>query len=134
MSLFPLVLGIAALAAVAAAPLSIDLSVHPRATADHDGHVIVRGIVTCSIETTVDIEVEVVEPLNRSQVVGGGATAVTCSTTPTPWTAVVPPDAERRFQPGFATFAVRAVGFDPEHEIFAGVESFGFLHLTRSGH
>ena len=135
MSFLPLVLGTAAAVAAATAPLSIDVIVHPRATADRDGSVIVRGMVRCSIETTVDIEVEVVEPLNRSEAAAGTAsTDVSCSTTSTPWTAVVPSATDRPFHPGFATVAVRAVGFDPESGVFAGVDTFGSLHLTRSGH
>jgi hypothetical protein len=131
--LFPLALGTAAVVAVVAAPLSIDLIVQSRATAAHDGTVVVRGSVQCSIGTTVSLEVDVIEPLNRSDVAFGQfATDLACDSTPTSWSAVVAPDADQPFRPGFATVSVRAVGFDPENGIFAGVESFGFLHLTRS--
>jgi hypothetical protein len=118
---------------VAAAPLSIDLTVLARATADHAGNVVVRGTLTCSIETIVSLEVDVVEPLNRFDVASGqSATDVACETTPTPWTLVVAPATDHAFRPGLATVSARAVGFDPEHGIFAGVESFGFLRVTRS--
>ena len=131
--LLPLVLGTAALVAVAATPLSIDLTVHARATAAHGGTVLVRGTVICSIQTTVSIEGSVIQPLNRSDVASGQfATDVVCDTTATSWTAVVVSDSDQTFRPGFASLSVRAVGFDPENGIFAGVESFGSLHLTRS--
>ena len=133
MSFLPLVLSTTALAAVASAPLTLDLTFHARATADHDGNVVVRGMLSCSKETTVSLEVAVVEPLNRSaEAAGQFATDLACDKTPTPWTVIVTPDTDRSFHPGFATVTVRAVGFDPEHDIFAGVETFGFLHLTRS--
>ena len=133
MSLLPLILGTTALAATVAAPLSIDLTVQARATAAHDGTVVVRGIVRCSIETTVDIEVDVIEQIRRFDVAAGqSSTAVACDSAPTAWTVEVASDTDRPFSPGFATVSVRAVGFDPEYGIFAGVESFGFLHLTRS--
>ena len=135
MSFLPLALGTAALVAAVAAPLSIDLIVQARATATHAGAVIVEGTVRCSIGTTVSMEVDVIEPLNRSDVAFGQfATDLACDSTPTAWTAVVGPDTDHGFRPGFATVSVRAVGFDPENGIYAGVESFGFLHLTRSAH
>lgn len=135
MSLLPLIVATTALVAVAAAPLSIDLTVNARATADRGGSVVVRGTVTCSFETTASIEGQVIESLNRSGIASGGfAIEVPCEPAPTPWTAVVAPDTDRSFRPGFATAAVRAVVFDPESGIFAGVETFGFLHLTRSAH
>jgi hypothetical protein len=134
-SLLPLVVATTALVAVAASPLSIDLTFNTRATADRSGSVVVRGTVTCSFETTASIEGEVVESLNRSDIAAGEfALEVPCEPTPTPWTAVVAPSTDRSFRPGFATVAVRAVVFDPESGIFAGVETFGFLHLTRSAH
>jgi hypothetical protein len=132
-SFLPLIVGTTALVAVAAAPLSIELIVQPRATADHDGNVVVRGLLSCSIETTVGLEVDLFEPLHRSNVASGqSATDVACDTTLTPWATVVTPDTDQSFRPGFATVAVRAVGFDPETGIFTGVETFGFVHLTRS--
>jgi hypothetical protein len=97
--------------------------------------VLVRGTVICSIETPVTIEGSVVQSLNRSDVASGEfAIDVTCDTTATSWTAVVVSDTDQAFRPGFASMSVRAVGFDPEHGIFAGVESFGSLQLTRSPH
>jgi hypothetical protein len=133
--LLPLALGTAALVAVVTAPLSIDLMVHARATATHAGAVVVQGTVRCSIGTTVSIEVDVVEPLNRSDVAFGQFTTdLACDSTPTPWTAVVAPDTDHGFRSGFATVSVRAVRFDPENGIYTGVESFGFLQLTRSAH
>jgi hypothetical protein len=129
--LFPVALAV--LVAVVAAPLVIDLSVPARATADHGGNVVVQGTVECSIETTVSLEVHVIERLNRSDVASGQfATEVPCDSTPTPWEAVVSADTDAPFRPGFATVIVRAVGFDPENGIFAGVETLGGLHLTRS--
>jgi hypothetical protein len=131
--LSPLFLVAATLIATATPPLSIDLVVHARATAAHGGSVVVRGTVRCSIQTTVSIEGQVFEPLKRSDVASGGfSTEVACDSAPTAWTAEVTPDTDHEFQPGFATLSVRAVGFDPENGIFAGVESFGSLQLTRS--
>ena len=133
MFLLPLVLGTAALVAAVAAPLSIDLFVNARATAAHEGTVVVQGTVWCSIGTTVSLEVDVIESLNRNDLAAGQfATDLACDSTPTSWTAVVAPDTDDAFRPGFATVSVRVVGFDPENGIFAGVETFGFLHLTRS--
>jgi hypothetical protein len=132
-SLLPLIVGTSAVVAAVAAPLSIDLTVQSRATAAHGGTVVVRGIVTCSIETTVNIEVDVIQPIGRSDVAAGqSAIDVACDSTPTAWTAEVTSETDQPFHPGFASVAVRAVGFDPENGIFAGVESFGSLHLTRS--
>jgi hypothetical protein len=132
-SLLPLIIGTTALVAVAAAPPTIDLTFSARATADHDGGLVVRGTVTCSFETTASVEGHVVESLNRSDIASGEfALDVPCEPTPTPWTAVVVPDTDESFRPGFASVSVRAVVFDPESGIFAGVETFGFLHLTRS--
>jgi hypothetical protein len=123
----------AALAAVVASPLSIDLTVHFRATADQGGRVTVRGTVTCSIDTTVSIDGQVVLRLNRSGMAAGEfSTEVACGATPTAWTADVVSDTDRPFRPGFAAVAVRGIGFDPENGIFAGVESTGVVHLTRS--
>lgn len=92
-----------------------------------------RGTVQCSTETTVSIVGDVIQSLNRSEVaLGQFSTDVTCDTRPTPWSAVVVPDTAESFRPGFATVGVRAVGFDPETGIYAGVESLGSLHLSRS--
>jgi hypothetical protein len=129
--LLPLALG-AALAAVLASPLMIDLTVHFRATAEHGGTAAVGGTLTCSAETLVSLEGEVVEGLNRSNVAFGTfATEVLCGTTATPWRVTVPSDGVP-FRPGFASADVRATGFDPESGIFSGVQSLVFLHLTRS--
>jgi hypothetical protein len=130
--LLPLALG-AALAAALATPLMIDLSVYVRATAEHGGTAAVGGTLTCSAETLVSLEGEVVEALNRSKVAFGTFTAeVLCGTTPTPWRVTVASDGVP-FRPGFASADVRAIGFDPESGIFTGVQSLVFLHLTRSG-
>jgi hypothetical protein len=132
-SLLPLIIGTTALVAFAAARPSIDLTFDGRATAAHSGSVVVRGTVTCSFETTASVEGQVVESLNRSDIASGEfALEVPCEPTPTSWTAVVAPDTDQSFRPGFASVSVRAVVFDPESGIFAGVETFGFLHLTRS--
>ena len=129
----PLLLGTVALVSVVSTPLMIDLTVFPRATADHGGNVVVRGTVQCSIATTVSIEGEVVESLNRTGVaIGQFFTEVICDTTPALWTATVTPTTGVAFRPGFAIVGVRATGFDPENGIFAGVESLGTLQLTRS--
>ena len=122
-----------ALAVATATPLTIDLIVRARATAERDGSILVRGTVTCSAQTTVSIEGQVVEELNRSNVAAGVFAAdVICDTAPTPWTATVTADTDVSFRPGFALIAVRATAFDPESGVFTGVESIGFLHLTRS--
>jgi hypothetical protein len=129
--ILPLALG-AVLAAVLATPLMIDLTVHVRATAEHGGTAAVGGTLTCSAETLVSLEGEVVEGLNRSNVAFGTfATEVLCGTTPTPWRVSVASDGVP-FRPGFASADVRATGFDPESGIFSGVQSLVFLHLTRS--
>ena len=122
-----------ALAVAATTSLTIDLTVRPRATAERDGSILVRGTVTCSAQTTVSIEGHVVEELNRSNVATGVfAAAVICDTTPTTWTATVIADTDVPFRPGFASIGVRATAFDPESGVFTGVQSTGFLHLTRS--
>jgi hypothetical protein len=129
----PLILGTVALAAAVAAPLSIDLNIHARGTADRGGSVVVRGTVACSIDTIASIEVFVVQALNRSDAVAGQFfTDLACDGTPTPWTAVIDPDTDRTFRPGFATVVVRATAFDPENGIFAAVETLASLQLTRS--
>jgi hypothetical protein len=128
-----LILG-TALAIATAAPLTIDFTVRDRATVERDGSVVVRGTVTCSAETTVSIEGLVVEELNRSNVATGMfAVDVICESTPTPWTARVTADTDVPFRPGFASIGLQATAFDPESGIFSGVESSGFVHLTRSG-
>ena len=133
MLLIPLALG-AALAAVVVAPLTIDLMVDGRATAERDGTVVIRGELRCSAETVVTLDGEVVEPIGRKDVAFGTfATVVECGTTPTPWTVIVAPDSGVAFRPGFATGDVRAVGFDPESGIYASVQSLVSLHLTRAG-
>jgi len=133
--LLPLALGTVlatVLAAALTAPLMIDLTVHARATAEHGGTAAVGGTLTCSAETLVSLEGELVEPLNRSNVaVGTFATEVLCGTTPTPWRVSVASDGVP-FRPGFASADVRATGFDPESGIFSGVQTLVFLHLTRS--
>jgi hypothetical protein len=122
-----------ALAVATGAPLTIDITIRERATIDRDGSILVRGTVTCSAQTTVSIEGEVVEELNRSHVVSGVLAAdVSCGTTPTPWTATVTADTDVRFRPGSASIGVRATAFDPGSGVFSGVESGGFLQLTRS--
>ena len=130
----PLVLS-TALAVATATPLAIDLTVDARATAERDGSITVRGTVTCSAQTTVSIEGQVVEELNRSNVATGVFAAdVICDPTPTRWTATVTADTDVPFRPGFASIGLRATVFDPDSGVFTGVESTGFLHLTRSGH
>ncbi len=116
-------------------PLMIDLAVNARATAERGGGAAVGGTVTCSAETLVTIEGEVVEALNRSAVaIGAFATEVLCGTTATPWSVTVTSDSGVPFRPGFASGEVRVIGFDPESGIFSGVQSLVFLHLTRSVH
>jgi hypothetical protein len=132
MPLLPLAVG-TALAAVLVAPLSLDLVVRARATAERDGSVTIRGTVTCSADTLVTLEGELVEPVGRADVATGTfAAEVACGTSPTPWTVTVTSDSGVPFRPGFASADVRAVGFDPESGVFTGVQSFVFLHLTRS--
>ena len=134
MHLLPLALG-TALAATLAASLTIDLGVQFRATAEHDGTAAVGGTLTCSAETLVSLEGDVVETLNRSNVASGTfATEVLCGTTDTPWRVTVTSDSGVPFRPGFALAEVRATGFDPESGTFSGVQSLVFLHLTRSEH
>lgn len=97
----PLVLSTVALVAGLAAPLSIELTVQPGASANQDGTVVVRGTVQCSIETIVSIEGDVIESLNRSKVaLGQFSTDVTCDTRPTPRSVVVVPDTAESFRPG----------------------------------
>ena len=124
---------ITALAVATATALTIDLTLRARATIERDGSVLVRGTVTCSAPTTVSIEGQVVEELNRSNVAEGVfAAEVICDTTPTPWTATVTAETNVPFRPGFASVGMSATAFDPESGVFTGVESTGFLHLTRS--
>jgi hypothetical protein len=121
------------LAAVLAAPLTIDLVVHGRATAERGGVVTLRGTVQCSVSTIVTLEGVVVQSFRRGDsVVGTFATEVPCDITPTPWTVTVTSENGVPFRPGFASADVRVVGFDPESGVFTGVESFVLLHLTRS--
>ena len=121
------------LAAVLAAPLTIDLFVQGRATAELAGTVTIRGLVVCSVSTFVSLEGEVVESFRRGGfAIGEFATEVECGTTPTPWAVTVTADNGVPFRPGFASADVRVVGFDPESGVFTGVESFVLLHLTRS--
>ena len=132
MALLPLVVG-TALATLLAVPLSIDLVVHERATAEHGGTVAIRGTVTCSAETLVTFEGHVVESVGRTgMAVGTFATDLPCGTGPTPWTVIVTSDSGVPFGPGFALADVQVVGFDPESGVFTGVQSLVFLHLTRS--
>ena len=106
-----------ALAVATAMPLAIDLTVHARATAERDGSITVRGTVTCSAQTTVSIEGQVVEELNRSNVATGVFAAdVICDATPTRWTATVTSDTDVPFRPGFASIGVRATAFDLDSE------------------
>jgi hypothetical protein len=122
-----------ALAAMLGAVLSIELSVHDRATAQRDGSAVVRGILTCSAETLVSLEGQVVEFIGRSAVATGTfATDVPCSPTGTPWSVTVASDSSVPFRPGFAVAELQAVGFDPESGIFSGVQALTSLHLTRS--
>jgi len=122
-----------ALAVATGTSLTIDIIVRERATVERDGSILVRGTVTCSAQTTVSIEGEVAEELNRSSVASGVFAAdVICDTTPTPWTATVTADTDVRFRPGSASVGVRAIAVDPGSGLFAGAESSGFLQLTRS--
>jgi hypothetical protein len=131
---FPLAFGAAIVAAIAA-PLAIDLTVDGRATAERGGTVTIRGTVTCSAETLVALDGEVVESLGRNAMaVGTFATEVPCGTTPTPWAITVASDSGTPFRPGFAFADVRVVGFDPESGIYSSVQTLVSLHLTRSAH
>ena len=134
MLLLPLALVLeAALATSLLAPLTLDLVVQGRATAERGGTVIIRGTVQCSVETVVTLKGEVIEQLGRAgAAVGTFATEVMCSTTPTPWTVIVTSESDVAFRPGFASADVSAVGFDPDSGVFTGVQSLVFLHLTRS--
>jgi hypothetical protein len=136
MLLLPLVLVLeAALATALAAPLTLELVVQGRATAERGGNLAIRGTVQCSVETVVALEGVVVELLGRAgAAVGTFATEVTCGTAPTPWTVIVTSDSDVAFRPGFASAEVFAVGFDPDTGVFTGVQSLVFLHLTRSAH
>ena len=132
MLLLPLALG-TAIAAAIAAPLTLDLSVQGRATSNHDGTVSIRGTVTCSAETLVALDGEVVESLARDAMAAGTfATELRCGATPTPWTVTVVSDGGTPFRPGFAFADVRVVGFDPESGIYSSVQTLVSLHLTRS--
>ena len=134
MLLLPLALVLeTVLATSLVAPLTLDLVVQSRATAERGGTVAIRGTVQCSAETVVTLEGEVVEQFGRAgAAVGTFATEVTCGTAPTPWTVIVASDSDVAFRPGFASADVQAVGFDPDTGVFTGVQSFVFLHLTRS--
>jgi hypothetical protein len=121
------------IAAAIAAPLTIDLEVQGRATAEHEGTVTLYGVVTCSAETVVTLDGEVVESLGRNAVAAGTfATELPCGHTPTPWRVTVPSDRGTPFKPGFATADVRAVGFDSGSGTYSSVQSLVSLHLTRS--
>jgi hypothetical protein len=119
--------------AVLAAPLTLDLVVHGRATAEPGGIVVIRGTLQCSAPTLVTLEGVVVEAFRRrDSAVGTFAMEAECGTMPTPWTATVISENGEPFRPGFASADVSAVGFDPDSGVFAGVQSFVLLHLTRS--
>ena len=132
MVLLPPAIG-AALAAVLAVPLSIDLVIRARATAEHDGTATIRGTLTCSTETQVMLEGQLVQSIGRSETAAGSfATQVWCGTTATPWAATITSDTGMAFRPGFALADLQAVGFDPETGIFSGVQSLASVRLTRS--
>ena len=123
------------LAAAIAAPLTIDLEVQGRATAEHEGTVSLYGVITCSADTIVTLDGEVFESLGRNALAAGTfATELPCGPTPTPWTVTVPSDRGAPFRPGFALADVRAVGFDPDSSTYSSVQSLVSLHLTRSAH
>jgi hypothetical protein len=129
--LLPLALA-TAIAAAIATPLTLDLSVQGRATSNHDGTVSISGTVTCSAETVVALDGEMLESLPRNAMATGTfATEVPCGSTPTPWTVTVVSDGAP-FRPGFAFADVRVVAFDPESGTYSSVESLVSLHLTRS--
>ena len=65
MFLFHLALATALRAALAAV-LTIDMTIHERGTAQRDGTAVVRGTLTCSVETLVTVEGLVVESVGRS--------------------------------------------------------------------
>ena len=132
MVLLPLAVATALWSALAAA-LTIDVTVEERALAAHDGTAVIRGTVTCSAETLVTLEGQMVELLGRIDVAAGTfATEVACGTTPTAWTVTVASDTGVRFRPGFASADLMVTGFDPESGVFTGVQSLVLLHLTRS--
>ena len=132
MVLLPLAAATALWSALAAA-LTIDVTVQERAIAGHDGTALIRGTLTCSAETLVTLEGQIVESLGRTAVAAGTfATEVACGTSPTLWTVTVTSDSGVPFRPGFAVADLQAVGFDPESGVFTGVQSLVLLHLTRS--
>ena len=121
------------LAAAIAAPLMIDVEIRARGTAERGGTVVVTGLVTCSDDTVISLEGEVVEFVGHSDVASGTfATDVLCQGGPTAWTAIVDSTSGIRFKPGFASAEVRAVAFDSESGVFSGVQTLARLHLTRS--
>jgi hypothetical protein len=130
----PFFLESAVLAASLAVPFTIEIPVDPRAYVDRSGVLVVQGFVSCSVDTIVEVQGQVIERISRSEVAAGEFfTELEClADTPTSWSVIVAPTTDAAFDPGFALVEIQAVGFDPESGIFAGVQSLGSLHLTRS--
>ena len=130
--MLPVIFG-AALAAAISTALTIDFDFRDKATAERDGSITVRGVVTCSAQTTVTVDGQVSQELNKGKLATGAFAAdVPCNTTPTTWIATVAADTGLGFRPGAASIGARAAGLDPASGAFTGVQTSGVLQLTRS--
>lgn len=117
---------------VAPPPLTIDLSIDPTGSFDRIiGDATIRGTVTCSVPTSVDVFGELKQSVGRLNLFRGFfGTSVTCNGI-TPWEVTI--SAENgRFGGGRAKASVNASTFDPNTGEFVEDSASAIVRLRGS--
>ncbi len=104
------------------APADLAVTVTPAATANvshASGQAMITGTVTCSRPVTVDLAGTLAQRLNRTTLATGGwsVSGVSCTTTPTSWSATVQPQGSVPFGSGQAQVSGTFNSFDPLFQI-----------------
>ena len=113
--------------------LSVDVTIHTQATVrHHDGRVTVSGSVVCSDDTVAQIGGTASQRANRFKLAQGSLNAtVSCSPTPTPWTASFASGSGTPFNQGQAQVDVTAEAYDPTYGAYATDDASTVVNLRR---
>lgn len=115
---------------VAPPPLTIDLSINPVGSFDRTGKATIRGTVTCSESTFVNLFGDLRQEVGRFFIEGSFGTSFACNGE-TPWQVTVS-GFNGRFAGGPAKVSANAFAFDPGTGEFIQDTASAIVHLRGS--
>ena len=113
--------------------LTISLVPDVKGVVEKGGTVTIRGTVTCSTATVVNLIGQVRQAVTRFALATGTLqTQVPCSSTPTAWSATAVPVGNVPFGAGYATVSLTGTAIDPNYPSAVTVEVSSPVRLSRS--